>query len=55
MDRKLDQKQNLPLIYSPVTFKTVYDKILKAKADHTIKGQFPSGWGWLLEVFLGTE
>ena len=24
MDRKLDQKQNLPRAYSPVSFKTVY-------------------------------
>ena len=24
MDRKLDQKQNLPRTYSPVSFKTVY-------------------------------
>ena len=38
MDRKLDQKQNLPRTYSPVSFKLcIWQNSLKAKADHTIK------------------
>ena len=54
MDRKLDQKQNLPRIYSPVTFKTVYlTRFSRLKQIILQRGNFRVGGGGFSRSFSG--